>query len=160
MHFRKITNIVEDELEIGKAGAERPASKPLYYFWQKKNEGGLKQWMEEGTLCKRERVSLESKIDVISWSIRCGSWKREWDWKENLWHKWSRRKCCHSLKWQIWKKKQFWERSLVGHVQSAKTFFEGAAAIINVKQSFLLDHKPAIASWEAKACNTNQEWGI
>ena len=56
MHFKKITNIVEDELEIGKAGAERPASKPLYYFWQKKNGGGLKQWMEEGTLQKGESV--------------------------------------------------------------------------------------------------------
>ena len=55
MHFRKITNIMEDELEIGKPGAERPASKPLY-FWQKKEGGGLKQWMEEGTLQKEESV--------------------------------------------------------------------------------------------------------
>lgn len=46
---------MEDELEIGKPGAERPASKPLY-FWQKKEGGGLKQWMEEGTLQKEESV--------------------------------------------------------------------------------------------------------
>ena len=65
-------------------------------------------------------------------------------------------------KWQIWKKKQSWERSLVHvvHVQSPKAFFEDAEAIRNAKQCFLLDHKPAIASWKAMASNTNQESGI
>lgn len=32
VHFRKITKIVEDGLEIGKARAETPASTLLYYF--------------------------------------------------------------------------------------------------------------------------------